>query len=117
MKKLILIPLLLLEACRAPYVAESIPVVGKVCSVAEATLIDERTAYAAEAVYNVTAQAYVAAINKNQLSTDNKAVLKPKLVAMYSLLKTIRSSLGVANCDYQSMLDLQHEVLTLINRK
>lgn len=44
--------------------------------------VDEQLWYAAEAAYNVPAQAYVAAYRRGLISAELKATLKPKLQTM-----------------------------------
>jgi hypothetical protein len=66
-------------------------------AVASATAIDEKALYAAEALYNVPAQAYVVADGNGQLSPELKAVLKPKLQEAYRVLLAIRAAYAAGN--------------------
>ncbi len=58
---------------------------------------DEQALWAAEALYNVPAQAYVAADSRGVLPASVKSVVKPKLVRLYSLLKVARSAYTARN--------------------
>lgn len=117
MKKLIIALALVTTSCSANQMLQSAPIIGNVCSVAEGTLIDEKVVYAAEALYNMPAHAYVTALEANQLSPTTKALVKPKLIQLYSLLKTIRAAKGTVNCDFNAMKALHADVLELIVRK
>ena len=118
MKKLILVAFASLAlsttACTANQALQSLPVVGDVCTIAEGTLIDDKVLYAANALYNVPAHAYVTANRDGQLTPAVKAVLKPKLLAMYRLLQAVTAAKGTVNCDYASMQMLHAEVSALL---
>lgn len=92
------------------------PVV-KVCSVADQTLIDEKALYAAEIAYNIPAHAYVSANYSGLLTPELKAVLKPKLTTMYTMLKAIRAAKGTVSCDLVAMQKLHNEVVALLPRR
>jgi hypothetical protein len=61
------------------------------------TAIDEKALYAAEALYNVPAQAYVDADARGKLTPEMKAVLKPKLADAYKALLAIRVAYEIGN--------------------
>src|SRR4051812_2146608 len=63
--------------------------------------VDEKLWYAAEAAYNVPAQAYVAANSRGLITPALKAVIKPKLITMYEGLKAAR--LAYKACDAASL--------------
>jgi hypothetical protein len=118
MKKLILAIALATSACTANQVLQSAPIIGNVCTVAEGTLIDEKVIYAAEALYNVPAHAYVTAIDNGQLPEGElRTNVKGKLITMFRLLSAVRAAKGTVNCDYNSMKELHREVLAIIPRK
>lgn len=115
MKKLILLlTALSLGACSANQALRSAPIIGNVCGAAEGTLIDEKAVYTANAFYNVPAHAYVIANRNGQLTPALKAMLKPKLLAMYRLLAAVKAAQGTVNCDYNSMKVLHAEVTALL---
>lgn len=116
MKKLVITVLFAtsLSACSPNKFIESLPVVGAVCTVAEGTLIDEKVVYAATALYVMPANAYVKALP--HLTPELKAVLKPKLIQLYSLLKSVRAAQGTVNCDYNAMKELHADILELLPR-
>lgn len=116
MKKLILAAFasMALTACSANSLLQSLPVVGNVCTAAEGTLIDDKALYSAYAFYQVPAHAYVTANRAGQLSPSVKAVVKPKLLAMYRLLQAVKAAKGTINCDYNSMKALHAEVSALL---
>lgn len=115
MKKLLIALALILPGCTANQVMHSLPVVGNVCSAAEGTLIDEKVLYAATALYVMPANAYVKALP--HMSVDLKNKIKPKLVQLYALLKSVRAAKGTINCDYNAMKELHADILELIPRK
>lgn len=69
--------------------------------VCEGRVIDEKLWYAAEAAYNVPAQAYVEANSRALVSPALKAKVKPILQNMYEVLKTAR--LAYRACDAASL--------------
>ncbi|CAB4131759.1 hypothetical protein UFOVP131_30 [uncultured Caudovirales phage] len=77
--------------------SEAVPETVSGNSVANATIADEKAMYAAEALYNAPAYAYVAADTKGQLTADTKAKVKPLLVKSYAALKTARAAYAVGN--------------------
>ena len=66
-------------------------------TVANLTVIDEKALYAAEALYNVPAHAYVAADSNGTLPVGVKAALKPVLVQAYAALKVARAAYAAGN--------------------
>ena len=66
-------------------------------SALQATAIDEKALYAAEALYNVPAQAYVVADTNGQLSPELKATLKPMLTDAYKVLVAARAAYTAGN--------------------
>ncbi len=109
-----LMAVLSLGACTANQILESAPIIGNVCEAADGTLVDEKVLYAANALYNVPAHAYVTANRNGKLSPGLKAVLKPKLLAMYRLLQAVKAAKGTVNCDFNSMKALHAEVTALL---
>lgn len=63
----------------------------------QATAIDERALFAAEALYNVPAQAYVVADTNDQLSPELKARLRPLLQEAYRVLVAARAAYDAGN--------------------
>jgi hypothetical protein len=73
------------------------------CGLASGTLADEKAMYAAEATYNVTAQAFLEANNTGKLSPALRDTAKTKLLAAYQALKLARVAYKVGNtCDFFS---------------
>lgn len=107
---------LLLSACTANQVLESIPVVGNVCEAADRTLIDEKVVFAAETLYNIPAQAYVTADKNGRLTPALKAQTKPILIKMDDLRRAISAARGTVNCDFKQMQELQVQVIKLLPR-
>lgn len=71
----------------------------------QATALDERALYAAEALYNVPAQAYVVADTNGQLSPQVKATLKPMLQDAYRVLLATRAAYAAGNAtDFASQV-------------
>jgi flagellar basal body rod protein FlgF len=114
MRTLILAVALATSACTTTQLLQNTPVLGQVCTAAEGTLIDEKVIYAAELAYNLPAHAYLTALKNGKISDDVKALVKPKLVKMYDLLKAVRAAKGSVNCDFNAMLELQAEVTKLL---
>lgn len=56
------------------------------------TVIDEKAMYAAEAAYNVAANAYVTADGNGLLSAATKAKVKPYMLQAYDALKLARAA-------------------------
>lgn len=65
----------------------------------QATTVDEKALYAAEALYNLPAQAYVSADARGKLSPELKAKLKPMLADAYKVLLTARAAYATGNAD------------------
>lgn len=61
------------------------------------TTLDEKALYAAEAAYNVPANAYVEANKRGLLSPELKARVKPLLVTAYARLKDARAAYRLGN--------------------
>lgn len=117
MRKVVIVAALMLSACSPNKVLENAPVIGSVCAAADGTLIDEKVVYAAEVLYNIPAQAYKAANENGQLTPAMKAALKPKLIKLNDLRLAVVAAKGSINCDFNSMKELQVEVLQLLPRK
>ena len=64
---------------------------------ASITVLDDKLLYAAEAVYNVPAFAYVEADSRNQLPDALKAQIKPKMQKLGELLDKARSAHSLGN--------------------
>lgn len=64
---------------------------------AETMVLDEKALYAAEASYNVTANAYIAASEVGLMTPELKAKIKPVMVSAYKALTMARSAYLVAN--------------------
>lgn len=74
-----------LSACQTPLVN------------AEQTLIDEKAMYAAEAAYNLAAEAYITADAVGALAPDTKAKVKPIFAKAYEALKAARTAYSLSN--------------------
>lgn len=87
--------------------------------VASFTVLDDKAVYAAEALYNVPAYAYVSANKNGTLPASVKAWAKPKLIQLYSMLKLARAAYKAGdvagfNCQFAAMTNLSNEVKTYI---
>ena len=117
MKKLFVVGPLALALCACAQIPTAINLAtNPVCAGYTA---DEKAWYAAEAAYNVPAQAYVAANSHGLLTPALKAVLKPKLQAAYQALKAARAA--YLACDAAGLHDkivaleaLKAEIMPLI---
>jgi hypothetical protein len=83
------------------------------------TTIDDKLMYSAEALYNVPAQAYVAADSRQLMSASLKATVKPKMLKLRSLLLDARKAYAASNATsfkaaYDAMKSLRDEVHPLI---
>lgn len=76
------------------------------------TVVDDKVAYAAEALYNVPAQAYVTANKNGTLPADIKAKAKPILLEMYKKLLLVRSAHDA--CAYDQLLAYSVQVKSLL---
>lgn len=98
MKRLLTIALGAVLALAMPgcaLIADNIPgTAGQVIAapVGDMTLRDEQGYWAVATAYNVPAQAYVSADKRGLIPPNLKAVLKPKLITMYDLLKAARTA-------------------------
>lgn len=106
-----------LSACTANQVLQGAPIIGSICTAAEGTLIDEKAVLSAEVLYNAPAQAYVAANDAGLLSVSQKALIKPKLIQLYSLLQTVKAAKGTVNCSFAAMQQLHADVVALLPAK
>jgi len=71
----------------------------------QATTLDEKGLYAAEALYNVPAQAFLAADAAGKLSPERKAKLKPLLADAYKALLGLRMAYALGNAaDFNAKL-------------
>jgi hypothetical protein len=77
------------------------------------TVLDDKAQYAAEALYNVPAQAYVSAYKRGLVTPAVKAVVKPKLQTLYAYLKGARAA--HAACDEATFLNYRHAMETIRN--
>jgi hypothetical protein len=85
----------------------------------QATAVDDKALYAAEAVYNVAAEAYVAAEANGLLSPDTKAQAKAILANAYKVLTGARAAYAAGNASaFNSQLNqltiLKNAILQLI---
>jgi hypothetical protein len=96
-----------LAACAHNEANTSAPVNNAVEAPA-ALAISDKAMYAAEATFNVPAQAYVAADANGLLTVDAKAKAKPILASMYAALKTARTAYAIGN-----VVDFNAAVATL----
>lgn len=112
MKALIILSALTLGACQPAL--QAVVNSTSICQVGSGTLIDEKTLYAAEALYNVPAHAYVTADRNGHITPALRTQIRPKLITMYQLLKSMRAAKGTVNCDIDAMKELHREVLALI---
>ena len=64
---------------------------------ATSSVVTDQAMYAAEVLYNVPAQAYVAADGAKLISPELKAKLKPMLVQAYSILQGARTAYRLKN--------------------
>lgn len=111
------LPIAACSGCSTTQVLENAPVIGNICSATEGTLVDEKVVLSAEILYNVPAHAYVTALNKNQLTPEIKAIVKPKLVTLHALLRSVRAAKGSVNCDFNAMKQLSAEVRALLPKE
>lgn len=118
MKKVIIVLALMTSACSVNKVLESAPVIGDVCTAAQGTLIDEKVVYAAEVLYNIPAHAYVTAdqSGKFEQKLELKATLKALLIKLDGLRRSISAAKGSVNCDFNSMKELQVQIVQLLPR-
>lgn len=105
MKKLAIILCLGLSSACA-----TVPTSPMVCS--STTVVDNKVAYAAEALYNVPANAYMAANESGKLTPELKAKVKPILQQMYKYLLLVRTAKD--SCAYDNLLSLSTQVKTLL---
>lgn len=84
----------------AAALALSVPMLGA-CNITEqiesASIVTEKAAYGAEALYNVPAHAYVTADGRGQIPATLKASLKPKLQSLYGLLLKAREAKAIGD--------------------
>lgn len=73
----------------------SLPPVSAVST--QNTVLDERALWAAEAAYNVPAQAYVRADQDGTLPASVKATVQPLLIKAYAALKAARSAYAIGD--------------------
>lgn len=83
------------------------------------TVLDDKAMFAAEAVYNVPAQAYVSANSRGLVKPPLKATLKPMLVAMGDTLRLCRTAYKIGdltsfNQRYAGLMVLKSQVMHLI---
>ncbi len=126
MKKLILAALMVaalpLAGCKTMLTSAGVPefvaetVNTPVCN---RTVLDDKARYGAASIYNVPAQAYVAAHKRGLVTDSIRDVVKPKLQLLYSYLKGARAA--HAACDEATFLNyrnamtrIRDEVLPLI---
>lgn len=83
------------------------------------TVLDDKAMYAAEAVYNIPAAAYVSANSRGLISAPLKATLKPILVSMADMLKLCRTAYRLGdvktfNERYAILMILRTQVMSRI---
>lgn len=100
--------LLALTLACTPLSACGIASINSPSAVANATAIDEKAMYAAEASYNVIAQIYVTSEARGKLTPELKAAIKPILVSAYDALKLARAAYAAGNA-----VDFLHQANTL----
>ena len=66
---------------------------------AQNTLLDERALFAAEATYNVAAQAYLAADGRGQIPAPTKAAARSILIRSYEALRLARQAYQIGEAD------------------
>jgi hypothetical protein len=119
MRTLILVSALFLGGCVQGGNSLHLPTnpIVEVCSASEKTLIDEKALYSAELLYNIPAHAYTSANYSNLLTPELKAILKPKLVTLYQMLKAVRSAKGSLSCDLNAMQQLHNQIIPLLPKR
>jgi hypothetical protein len=102
----------LLAGCKTMLQDGALGTAGQVIStpVCTFTLADQKAMYAAEASYNIPAQAYLSANSRGLINADLKATLKPKLQTAYQWLKGARAAYKICNRD--SLMDYQRALAT-----
>ncbi len=88
---------LALAACSAPLAGTGSTGGGTAPTGAASTAIDDKAMYAAEALYNVPAQAYVVANANGKLTPALKLKLKPLLIDGYNALVLVRAAFVAGN--------------------
>lgn len=83
------------------------------------TVIDDRAMYAAEALYNVPAQAYVAGRTSGVITDAVRDVVRPKLLVMRQTLLAARAAYRIGdvsgfNARVEALRQLRSEVAVLI---
>lgn len=118
MKKLILAAMvaaaLPLAGCKTMLTTAGVPeFVAETVStpVCNRTVLDDKARYGVATIYNVPAQAYVAAHKRGLVTPAIRDVVKPKLQALYGYLKGARAA--HAACDEATFLNYRH-AMTLI---
>lgn len=89
------VPMVALTGCTAGQIATSAALVTT--PPANLTVLDEKAWYAAEALYNIPAYAYVRADQAGALTPSMKATIKPKMLQLADLLKQARAAYQTAN--------------------
>lgn len=103
MKKLFCAPLLVLclvasPACTSLSAAsDAVAVATSSTPLGDRTVMDERAMYAAEALYNVPAQAYVTADTRGLLTPAMRRAVRPVLVEARQVLLTVREAYRVGD--------------------
>ena len=87
--------------------------------IGDAIVMDEKTAYAAEVLYNIPAQAYVSADTRGLITPAMRAVLRPKLIYLASLLDAVRAAYKIGDATsfkarYRELKALKEQVTPLI---
>jgi hypothetical protein len=95
------------------------PTASSTGGVLSGTILDDRAMAGAEILYNVPANAYVAADKQKLISPTLKATLKPLMVSLYDRLGDVRAAykLGDApgfNAKLEALKDLSARVKLLI---
>ena len=126
MKRLILLfAALSLTACGANSpirtATDAIAIATSSTPIGDRIKMDEKAAYAAEALYNVPAFAYVSADQRGLVSPELRSVLRPKLITMATWLKLVRQAYAVGDATsfsqrYRELEALKAAITPLIPR-
>jgi hypothetical protein len=86
-------------ACGTPIsgTADAVSIATSSTPIGDRVVMDEKTAYAAEVLYNIPAQAYVSADTRGLITPELRATIRPKLIYMASLLDAVRAAYKVGD--------------------
>lgn len=119
---LILFTALSLGACTQLRTASDvIAVVTSPAPLGDRIVMDEKAAYAAEAFYNIPAQAYVSADQRGLIPVSLRIQLKTRLLRMADYLKLVRQAYAVGDATsfsqrYHELEALKAQIMPLIPR-